>query len=114
MQEHIAEAAKHQPGMTSGTFDPWEWGAWGIGIVVTTLAGIVATFWKIIENRNAKDIASLMLINDRLEKEMGEMQRSQVALSVENAVLKNENATLKEMLHNLEQRLSRYENGHGA
>jgi predicted RNase H-like nuclease (RuvC/YqgF family) len=100
--------------MSSGGFDPWEWGAWGIGIVVTTLAGIVATFWKIIENRNAKDIAALTLINERLEKEMAEMRRTQLTMTAENATLKAENATLKEMIHNLEQRLQRYEQGHGA
>jgi hypothetical protein len=98
--------------MSGGGFDLQEWSAWGIGIVVTTLAGIVATFWKIIENRNAKDIAMLMAINDRLEKEMGEMRRSQLTMTAENAVLRNENAILKESLHNLEQRLSRYEQGH--
>lgn len=112
--ERIVEAATNQPGMASGGFDPWEWGAWGIGVVVTTLAGLVGFFYRSIETRNAKDIAALTVINERLEKEMAEMRRSQSTMAIENAILKTENATLKEMIHNLEQRLQRYENGHGA
>jgi hypothetical protein len=112
--ERIVEAATHQPGMSSGGFDLGEWLLWGVGIVVTTLAGIVGFFYRSIETRNAKDIATLTVINERLEKEMSEMRRSQLTMTAENATLKAENATLKEMIHNLEQRITRYEQGHGA
>jgi hypothetical protein len=106
--------ATTQPGMSSGQFDAWEWGAWGVGIVVTTLAGIVGFFYRAIETRNAKDIQMLTMINERLSKEVEELQRSQMTISIENAVLKQENTTLKAKVESLEQRLYRYEQGHGA
>ena len=114
MQNKDLIEASTQPGMSSGSFDAWEWGAWGIGIVVTTLAGIVGFFYRAIETRNAKDIQALTLMNERLTKEIEELQRSHMTIAIENAVLKQENTTLKAKVQSLEERLFRYEQGHGA
>jgi hypothetical protein len=111
--ERIVEAAAHQPGTSAG-FDLQEWALWGVGIVVTTLAGIVGFFYRAIETRNAKDIQTLIAINDRLEKEIAETKRAQAKSDVETALLRQENAVLKERIHELEQRLANYERGHGA
>jgi len=110
--EKIVEAAKSQPGMSSGDFDIFEWSAYGVGVVVATLSAIVVKFWYAIEGKNAKDITLLMAINDRLEKEIEEMRRAQSKSDVETALLRQENAVLKEQVHTLEQRLLRYEQSH--
>jgi hypothetical protein len=112
--KELIEVSTQPPGMSSGSFDAWEWGAWGIGIIVTTLAGIVGFFYRAIETRNAKDIQALTLINERLTREIEELQRSQLNISIENAVLKSENTTLKAKVESLEQRLFKYEQGRGA
>lgn len=112
--ERIVEAATNQPGMSSGGFDLQEWVMWCVGIVVTTLAGLVGFFYRAIETRNARDIQTLMSINDRLEKEIAETKQAQAKSDVETALLRQENADLKRQVHTLEQRLSKYENGHGA
>jgi septal ring factor EnvC (AmiA/AmiB activator) len=38
--------------------DPSAWVLWAIGIVVTTLAGAIATLWKVGESKNARDIVA--------------------------------------------------------
>ena len=112
--ERIVEAAAHQPGMSSGDFNIFEWSAYAVGVVVATLSAVVVKLWYAAEGKNAKDITILMAINERLEKEIGEMRRVQLSMTAQNAALENENANLKERIRDLEQRLSRYENGHGA
>jgi hypothetical protein len=112
--EKIAEAAGHAPGMSSGDFNIFEWSAYGVGVVVATLSAIVVKFWYAIEGKNAKDITLLMEINNRLEKEIEDMRRAQAKSDVEAALLRQENAVLKERIHELEQRLANYERGHGA
>jgi hypothetical protein len=41
-------------------------------------------------------------------------ERVQLSMTAQNAALENENANLKERVRELEQRLQRYEQGHGA
>jgi regulator of replication initiation timing len=55
-----------------------------------------------------------MEINNRLEREIEDMRRAQAKSDVEAALLRQENAVLKERIHELEQRLANYERGHGA
>jgi hypothetical protein len=110
----IIEAARSQPGMSSGDFNIFEWVAYGVGVVVAGLSAVVVKLWYSAEGKNAKDITILMAINDRLEKEIGEMRRVQLSMTAQNAALENENANLKERVRELEQRLQRYEQGHGA
>ena len=112
--QELIEAAKSQPGMSSGDFNIFEWSAYGVGVVVATLSAIVVKFWYAIEGKNAKDITLLMEINNRLEKEIEDMRRAQAKSDVEAALLRQENAVLKERIHELEQRLANYERGHGA
>jgi hypothetical protein len=112
--QELIEAAKAQPGMSSGDFNIFEWSAYGVGVVVATLSAIVVKFWYAIEGKNAKDITVLMEINGRLEKEIEDMRRAQAKNDVDAALLRQENALLKDRIRELEQRLSRYEQGHGA
>jgi hypothetical protein len=111
IQNEIAEAAKNQPGMSSGNFDVFEWSAYGVGVVVATLSAVVVKFWYAIEGKNSKDIAMLVSVNERLEKEIEDMRRVQAKCDVETALLRQENALLKQQINTLEQRLSRYEQG---
>lgn len=59
--------------------DPATWMLWAIGIVVTTLAGVIATLWKVSESRNAQDIKAA-------KEEMA-------AYRVENAAIRTELTT---------------------
>lgn len=112
--EKIVEVAAHQPGMSTGSFDPWEWGAWGVGVVVTALSGIVVTFWKIIENRNARDIKALTEQCERLQKELDEVHRQLTILMVTNARLESEKAAALQSAAEHKLLVQQYQREHGS
>lgn len=89
----------------------WQYIVGGVAIVVGTLSGLVGMFYRSIETRNAKDIAALTALNEKLAREIEDLKKSQSNLMVENAVLKSENQTLRDEVRSLESRLTRYEQG---
>ena len=113
MQSDLADAA-HQPGMSTGSFDVWEWSAWGIGIVVTTLAGIVAMFWRAIENRNAADIKALKEQCEKLQKELNEVNGKLVVLMVTNQRLESEKAAAVQSASELKMLVDQYRRDHSS
>jgi septal ring factor EnvC (AmiA/AmiB activator) len=67
------------------------WVLWAIGIIVTTLAGVVGTLWKVSESKNAKDIQ--------------DAKEQMILLRTENAAIQSELRTEIRLLRDEQKQL---------
>ncbi len=72
-------------GQTEPPQNLWQWVSWGVVIIVSTLAGVVGTLFKLNEQRNAAAIAELKARVQQLELELKEaLERERKLLMEQN------------------------------